>query len=597
MTTTFDWVRHAESVANWANNKPSDSYTKKDLEEKLKIEIQKFQALEYLNVNKMKESGNFPLINYVYGIIQKDYKNLDKDDDEILKDNCRKPDYSAIDNLSPEEIISGSEMEKIKKIWAFGTKDVVNDGCITQLKKLQKVIEDSNDKKVWKNKLIEMKKFPFWLRNMITTNFLFQPTLTYVGMNQAMNLGKNLESQKERLGSHDLVISSPTVRTLMTGYIALMHCGEAIEDKTITIIPYTNEKENDTEFVLYEDGLHDFTNAAIHPDSISDVCELIKTYLDKRYSSADTNITFNPDKYKKYCNGKSEKEIDDIRRCDIKKFWTYVSSTGKEIFEGKNNVLSFCHGYAIDEVRKSAKVDVSAIYNDTCNSNKNNSVKFMSFGANTSIFRHKYGDGNVVQNKSEDGLPFSEAAKKGGSKQTGGSSKDYKNITCKNGEIDDIITSSLYDIGVVYIPEKIRGDTFLEKEDKVNINDDLMGLQEGSLRYDIAKITHQKVPSPYCKKPGYYKNYIEPDQKWQNINGKSEEFRQSLLDCDNFVLNKEVVTKSAPVEEAEEEGSLGEESQAGGRRTRRRKGKKTRKGKKGKKGKKTRKGRKKTKKY
>lgn len=609
MTTTFDWVRHGESVANWANNKPSDSYTAPAAEFALKIEIQKFQALEYLNVKKMKESSSeFPLINHVYDIIEENYKNLKDDTDSVLKENCQIPDYGEIDNLSRLQIIEGESLEKIQQIWELGKIDVVNNGCIDQLRALRKPIEDNAENKEMqktntnyiKQKLIDMKIYPYWLRNMITTNFLFQPTLTYVGMDQASNLGKKM--LEGDLGTYDLVISSPSVRTLMTGYIALMHCGDkSIVNKTITIVPYTNEKENDTELVLYEDGLHDFTNAALHPAAIDGVCKLIKGYLDAKYPEKDTQVNFDTEKYINYCEGKTEQQIDDIRRNDIKKFWNYVSGNGKKIFKEKKNVLSFCHGYAIDEVRKSAKVDVTLIFQKDCNSNDNNSFKFRSFGANTSIFRHKYENGKVLQNMSKDGEEFSQPVKKGGSSKQSGGAKDYKGITCK-GDLnmvmkDPEVIASLSDIGYVYIPAKIRGNNFLD-HDKVKIEDDLMGLHEGSLRYDIAKITHgpqwsttsvkkpaakepaAKEPSAeesaadatsdiYCRNNGYYKE-IKGVTRWKSLRELPTGIdRATLKNCTEY------------------------KSHVGGRRTRRRKGKKTktrrRKAKKTRRGKKTKK--------
>lgn len=551
---TFDWVRHAESVANWANNKPSDTYTTEELRKQLKVQIQNFQKLEYENVQIMKKSGEFPLINYVYGIIEKDYKNLDKDDDPELIKKCQVPDYA---NSSPADI------------WAFGKIDVVNNGCITRLKDFQKEIEAKykTDKNKIKPEL--RKKFPYWLRNMITTNFLFQPTLTYVGMQQAINFGTNLKNDKDHLGIHDLVISSPTVRTLMTGYIALMHCEDVVKDKTITIVPYTNEKENDTEIVLYEDGLHDFTNAAIHPDVIGEVCTLIKEYLDNKYSEQDKNITFNTEYYEKFCSGKTEKEIDEIRRCNINKFWDYVKSDGIPIFKGKKNVLSFCHGYAIEEVRQSANVDVSTIYSKTCNSNENNSVKFRSFGANTSIFRHKYDNNKqeVLQNKF--------------------TNNKFIDISCNNTEqISEQMKKSLYAIGVVYIPDKIRQNVFIKEDEIKKEEDDLMGLQEGSLRYDIAKITH-KPSIIFCKKPGYYKNFMEKKVEWKKLKDKNLGFQLRLKDCD-IVKNPEEELEPVSEEIVGQTGGHRTQKRRGKKNKRTHKGRKTHQKKKGRKGRKTR---------
>jgi hypothetical protein len=573
---TIDWVRHAESVANWANNKASDSYTEKTIKAELKDEIQKFQALEYMNLEEMKKSGKFPVINYVYDEIEKLYQHLTTDEnDEVLKNECKIPNFPK---LTREQIINGEGKDAIGAIWAFGKRDVVNNGCISRLDEL------------WPDKKgevteIKKKQYAYWLRNMITTNFLFQPTLTYVGMEQAKQLGEELTV---KTGSHDLVISSATVRTLMTAYIALIHCIDSETSKIITIVPYTNEEENDTKFVLNEAGLHDFTNAALHPNDIISVCDIIKTFLDKEYDSSDKEITFNPDNYIKLCEGKEENVIDDIRRCDIKKFWNYVNTTS--LFQGKQNVLSFCHGFAIDKARAAVGINVKEIYylkKEEPKIDVYGKIQFETWGANTSVFRHKYIDnkpvrlnGNIELNK-------------------------YKSI---EKPTDEELKNSYSDFGLIYIPKKRRNDTFLREDtieyddERIKNNKGVMELHEGSLRYDIAKITHG---FQYCQQRGYFKD-INNDTKWTLLKNKPSDISYKLPECINIKKTNikkkkkiEEVVESAEVDEPEQEGEGEEQEQEAGRRTRRRKGKKTRKGKKGKKGRKTRKGRKhkKTKKH
>jgi hypothetical protein len=482
---TFDWVRHAESVANWANNKPSDNYTKKELHEELKLELQKFLALEYKNVNTMKKSDEFPLVKQVYEIIDNALKNESKD--ETLKNKCKTKDYEEVLKLTPDDIINPTDETKkiLNDIWEFGKTDIVNNDCIVSLK--DTLYNKDNDKEKKKNinyKEIKKRDYAYWLKNMITTNFLFQPTLTNIGRQQAENLGKNFLSIEEE-SVHDLVISSPSVRTLMTAYIALIHSNQVTE-KQIIIVPYTNEKENDTQFVLNEVSFHDFCNAAIHPNDIERVCLKIKEFLYLTYSS-DKKITFDSTYYIEFCKNKPEKEIDKIRRCNIDNFWNYVKNDGNEIFQNKKKILSFCHGYAITEVRKTSDIDVDKLYNKK----KYNEIQFETWGINTSVFRHNYTDGKAVKLQTAEGID-------------------------KVEDSDAMKPEILKKLGLVFYPKKIRNDEFLDADKtKLPENDAYMGLHEGSLRYEIAKITHGTEYEIYCQRNGYW--HSNKETNWKNF--------------------------------------------------------------------------------
>lgn len=492
--TTIDWVRHAESVANWANFKQTDTYNTNDLKDKLKFEVQKFHALEHMEVEDMKKT--FPQVKQVYDLIDNLIKN-DKDnkdkDNVVLRTLCPTPKYPIISNK--EDVINGTvTQETLNAVWKFDGKDIVNTSCIEKLNKLY------NDNKLFDT--IRQTRYAYWLRHMITTNFLFQPTLTHVGLLQAKKLGEHLATQSIQ---YDLVLSSATVRTLMTAYIALMNCKSAVLTKKIVIVPYTNEDENDAKYVFNgQDGLHDFCNAALHPNAIEQVCELIKNYLDKKAETvANTNdILFDFSKYVALAKGKSEKEIDEIRSCNIAKFWTYAGE--QSLFSNKKRVLSFCHGRVINELREKAKIATKVLYETNCAKDHD----FATFTTNASIFRHSI---NEKKDVVKDVVKYDVVE------------YDDKNLKyikdeelCKNTELFE---KSLKDIGLVYSPKKIRSNTFND-EDTVTLDDDLMLLQEGSLRYDIAKITHK-----YCKNGSYYKN----GNKWKKLNKEHEHLPECII--------------------------------------------------------------------
>ncbi len=97
-TVNFYWVRHAESVANLYNNKPTDKY-KEDLQEPLKNEIRRFLKQDYDNVQKMRgnkssivkggggiqgggatiEENAYPLVDEVYAKIAEKVKEAKED--------------------------------------------------------------------------------------------------------------------------------------------------------------------------------------------------------------------------------------------------------------------------------------------------------------------------------------------------------------------------------------------------------------------------------------------------------------------------------------------------------------------------------------
>ena len=497
--TTIDWVRHAESVANWANFKPTDTYNTEDLMNELNVEVQKFHALEHREVEIMKKT--FKRVKQVYdlidNLIEKD-KDNDKDNVE-LRTLCPTPDYP-----NKEDVINGTVTQSnLNEVWQIVGKDitdVVNTSCIDKLK----ILYDKTDKSLSE---IRQTRYAYWLRYMVTTNFLFQPTLTHVGLLQAKQLGEHLATQSIQ---YDLVLSSATVRTLMTAYIALMNCKSAVLTKKIVIVPYTNEDENDAKYVFNgQVGLHDFCNAALHPNDIEQVCELIKNYLGNNAevnanANANANdILFDFSAYVDLAKGKTEKKIDEIRSCNIAKFWTYAGE--KQLFDSKKRVLSFCHGYVINKLREQAKIVINELYGKTCVRKH----QFTTFGANASIFRHSI---NEKKDVVKDVVKYDVVK------------YDQENLEyikdeklCDNTELFE---KSLKDIGLVYSPKNIRSVIFMSG-DTVTFGDDLMLLQEGSLRYNIAKITHK-----YCKNGHYYKN---DSNNWEKLTLEKEHLPECII--------------------------------------------------------------------
>ena len=317
--------------------------------------------------------------------------------------------------------------------------DVINKDCIVYAKTFQ------NDKTNVNLPVI----FAHWLENMIVSNFLFQPTLSRMGMKQAEMLGKDFldVQQGPKNYFYDAVICSATVRTMMTAYISLLHTKENHELNTIHVVPYINESENDAvEVFKGVKGFYDFSNAAIHPGQIEKIASIIKSTLDAYYIPLLKDkifdrtklMKFNTDLYKDEWNARKETNVN-VQIQSIDKFWGFFTPALKDasgLLYNKKRFLAITHGYAIKEVRK--------LLND--NLEKPN---FAKDDANTSTYRMIF-------------MP-----------QEMDLQKRYKKV------------------GLLYFPLQVRGVAKeLLPEDVYDPEDEIMLLNKSSLRGKIAEITH-----------------------------------------------------------------------------------------------------------
>jgi hypothetical protein len=172
---------------------------------------------------------------------------------------------------------------------------------------------------------------------MIKSSWLFTPTLSYVGTQQAIQLGRE-EKFKSIVGETNIIITSATVRTIMTALLSLNH-SHFIDKKIITIVvvPFINEHEN----VAGEFDL-DNANRGIPPDKILAIVEHINKWLD-----INTNIFIDVEFYRNMC-----KKYHRLNPCvsNIQHFRTYIlpklnqrtSDISKPMY-----ILAFTHGYVI----------------------------------------------------------------------------------------------------------------------------------------------------------------------------------------------------------------------------------------------------------
>jgi hypothetical protein len=173
---------------------------------------------------------------------------------------------------------------------------------------------------------------------MIKSSWLFTPTLSYIGTEQAIQLGRE-EKFKSIVGETNIIITSATIRTIMTAMLSLNHSHFIDELKTITIIvvPFMNEHEN----VAGEFDL-DNANRGIPPNKISAIVEYIKKWL-----GINKNIFIDVEFYRNMC-----KKYHRLNPCvsNIQHFRTYIlpelNQRAGDISK-HTKILAYSHGYVI----------------------------------------------------------------------------------------------------------------------------------------------------------------------------------------------------------------------------------------------------------
>lgn len=173
---------------------------------------------------------------------------------------------------------------------------------------------------------------------MIKSSWIFTPTLSYVGTQQAIQLGRE-EQFKSVVGETNIIITSATVRTIMTALLSLNHSHFIEKLKTITIIvvPFINEHEN----VAGEFDL-DNANRGIAPDKILAIVEHIKKWL-----NINENILIDVEFYRNMC--KKHQPLNPLVS-NIQHFRTHIlpelnQHVGHIVKPMR--ILAFTHGYVI----------------------------------------------------------------------------------------------------------------------------------------------------------------------------------------------------------------------------------------------------------
>jgi len=112
------------------------------------------------------------------------------------------------------------------------------------------------------------------VKSKLTASYLYEPNLSYIGMNHAINLGTDFFSNCNHHDPRNIYISSGLTRTITTALLALRF----IPDAVIYVVPYINEIGNIAQTV----GA-DWQNTAVKSSILKKKILFIKKWLDKNW--------------------------------------------------------------------------------------------------------------------------------------------------------------------------------------------------------------------------------------------------------------------------------------------------------------------------
>jgi hypothetical protein len=144
---------------------------------------------------------------------------------------------------------------------------IINNNFET--KSMKKRFKDDTTSNLEKNKHAS--------KNMLSSFFSaikaindYEPNLTYIGMNQAINLGTDFFSKPEHTNPNNIYLSSGLTRTITTALLALRYKQDAV----IYVVPYINETSK---------GVDDKQNNAVPSIILKKKILFIKDWLEKNW--------------------------------------------------------------------------------------------------------------------------------------------------------------------------------------------------------------------------------------------------------------------------------------------------------------------------
>lgn len=304
MDTIIDWVRHAESCANLMDNKITDKY------------LNNTDITLYNDFIKqiLTEEDN----NYKKEPFKTDIVNANKKLNKIINEN--------------KEKISKSKIKAFQKLCS-NVKTTQNDCWLATIN----TYPDSDIAKA------------IFSKTMINPTWLYHPTLSYIGIQQALGLGKNHYFKKYIIANKNIFITSASVRTIMTALLSLINQNLDYKNVSLIIAPFINEHESPAQIID-----SDRANHGISPDKIVSIVKTVLTWLKKTgiINTSDKIINIDTQFYIETC--RTFRDYNPLVS-NINNFTKYILP----ILEAKSsdkkqnaNIIAYSHGYVITSLLK-----------------------------------------------------------------------------------------------------------------------------------------------------------------------------------------------------------------------------------------------------
>jgi len=300
----IDWVRHAESCANLLEKKIVDKYTNEVDDKKYDEFIS--GLVEQDNVNY----GNQPYENFISDFVR------NKLDRMVTKK------HADVDQMKRSCRLGEMEVSLPEESW--------------------KTTIDTHKESITK-KAIQVRD------KIIKSRWLFHPTLSYIGVQQAIGLGQSREFG-EIIADKNVFITSASVRTIMTAVLSLQFYQNM---SSIIVVPFITERLNEAgEFDL------DNANIGISPDIIDDIVAIMKKWLiDNGVIEPEAFVNVDTSFYKEMC---AKYSSENPLISNLPMFKNYILNelyhfTQPTLSGNRMNILAYSHGYFISKLLSNKK--------------------------------------------------------------------------------------------------------------------------------------------------------------------------------------------------------------------------------------------------
>jgi len=214
-TITLNWIRHGESCANLGQKNHKDIVDKQKL-----ADLDDLDDLDVKQENDSWDDFDF------------DFDDLGVKDDKIHDVIVQVP--------APDQKIG---------FWSSLSIPNVIKSSTSKIASIPDVINSSS--------------------SQMASAFLYEPNLSFIGMNHAINLGTEYFTANNN--TRDIYISSPLTRTITTALLSLRF----IENAVIYVVPYINEKNNCSDMINL-----DYQNTAVDSVLLKKKILFIKEWLE-----------------------------------------------------------------------------------------------------------------------------------------------------------------------------------------------------------------------------------------------------------------------------------------------------------------------------